>query len=223
MSIPVKLIVFLVIGTFLMGIPILWLSQRYGIKYWKATMLTIVLTITGTIGTLLMYWIENGYIGGISFYGAVFFVPIAFLFISPVLKIKYKKAMDLCAVGECIMLALMKIHCIMGGCCIGRVLFINSDGIDIRFPSRIAEMIFALVIFTVLFYWAIKNKHTGELYVWYLILYGCVRFILNIFREVWVEKEMPLPYGNIWSLISVLIGIIALVIINNKEKKQQPT
>ena len=123
MGISTKLIVFLIMGTILMGIPIFLLSPKYKIKYLKSAVLTILLTIVGTIGTFLMFWVENLRIGGISFYGAVFLVPVVFAFIALILDIPYGKIMDMCAVGECIMLALMKVHGMLSGCCIGRELF----------------------------------------------------------------------------------------------------
>lgn len=213
----VKLLVFLVIGTVAMSIPILAVCGKYQISRWKGLVATIVLTVTGTAGTFLMYYVENGRFGGLSFYGAVFLVPIVFIAIPPLLNISYGEIMDLCAIGECIMLALMKVHCMLGGCCLGRKLFITEEGTLIRFPSRTAELLTAIAIFCVLLYWALKNKNRGEFYPLYLILYGATRFVLNIFREAWVTKEMLLPFGNIWSIIAIVIGGIWLILIRKRK------
>jgi len=209
---------FLAIGTILMGVPICFVAKKYGIRIWKACIATILLTVSGTAGTMLMYYIENGGIGGLSFYGAVFLVPVVFIFISLLLRIPYGEIMDLCAVGECIMLALMKVHCILGGCCIGRVLYTADDGTAVRFPSREVELVVALILFAVLLRWALKKKHSGQLYAWYLLLYGSTRFVLNIFREAWVVKTTLLPIGNIWSLIAIAIGTLWLAMVRKRAK-----
>lgn len=211
-----KLIVFLAVGTVAMGIPIMIMSARYEVAMWKAVPTILMLTISGTAGTFLMYYVENQRFGGLSFYGAVFLVPIVFLVVAPILQVSYGKEMDFCAVGECIMLALMKFHCIIGDCCLGRVLWVLSDGTLIRFPSRLAEMVVAFILFVILYRWAMQGKNHGELYIWYIILYGSSRFVLNIFRESWVTKEMILPFGNIWSLAAVTIGAILMLAVWKK-------
>lgn len=212
-----KLLVFLLIGTIAMGTPLLKMANNYGISKGKILILTLMLTIMGTAGTFLMYYVENRYWGGLSFYGAVFLVPVMFLAVAPILQIPYSSAMDFCAVGECVMLALMKIHCIIGGCCQGRVLFKIPSGELIRFPSRIVEMSVAIVLFAVLFQWSQKGNKHGVLYSWYMLLYGCTRFGLNILREAWVEKNMILPFGNIWSLVAIVVGGIWLISIRKNE------
>lgn len=202
--------IFLLIGTVLMGIPIVFIAKAYGIKLWKGIVATVLLTVSGYAGTYLMFYIENHSFGGVSFYGAVFFVPIAFIFAADLLKISYEKAMDLCAVGECIMLALMKVQCFLGGCCRGRDLFTLTDGTVISFPSRLAESAVALALFVLLFAWAIKKKNQGKLYGWYLILYGSARFLLNFMRKEYVTTDMVIPFGHLWSLIAIGLGVFWL-------------
>ena len=215
-----KLLIFLAIGTILMGVPIAITAKKYEIRLWKACFFTILLTVFGTLGTFLMYYIENGVFGGLSFYGAVFLIPIAFAAVSLILRIPYGKIMDLCAIGECIMLALMKVHCMIGGCCRGRVLFTSAEGKAILFPSREAELIVALMLFAILFSWALKKKNFGQLHAWYFLLYGITRFILNIFREAWVTKEMFLPIGNIWSIVAIIIGCVWLLLFQKSQQKK---
>lgn len=206
------LALFLSIGTVLMAVPIAFVSRKYGISLWKGLVATILLTVFGTLGTFIMYFIESGGIGGTSFYGAVFFVPVAFALVALLLRIPYGRIMDLCAVGECIMLALMKVQCQIYGCCGGRLLFTTGEGVAVYFPSQIVELVVALALFALLLCWALKGKRRGMLYPWYLVLYGSIRFVLNIFREAWVTKDMLLPYGNIWSLVAIAIGIVWLVL-----------
>ena len=201
--------------------PIVLQARWYKVNIIKSVVVSIPLTTIGTIGTLLLFYIESdGRIGGTSFYGAVFFVPVAFLPLSSLLRIKYSELMDLCAPAECAMLVVMKMRCLLSGCCEGRVLYTNDIGTQVRFPSQIVEMVIAILLCVVLLIIAHNKKSHGSIYPWYMILYGATRFILNIFREEWVASDMILPYGNIWSLVSLAIGIISLIIINKKKKTE---
>lgn len=217
-----QLLAFLIAGTALMGVPIVFVSHKYGIRIWKGFVATVLLTVTGTVGTFLMYYLENGKWGGLSFYGAVFLVPIVFLCVAPILKIPYRELTDLSAIGECIMLALMKVHCLINTCCMGRVLFTAADGTAVLFPSREVELVNALIIFFILLRWALKGKNRGELYPWYLLIYGSARFVLNIFRQAWVDKTMLLPVGNIWSIIAIAIGIIWILLLRRHKAEKNP-
>lgn len=213
--------IFLLVGTIAMFFPIWHIGKKRGLTLWKNVLISILLTISGTVGTLIMYFVETGGFGGISFFGAVFLVPIMFMLIAPLLKVPYREVMDQCAVGECIMLALMKIHCILGGCCKGRILFTKADYTVIRFPSREVEMAVALLIFAVLFYWFIKGKKQGQLYPWYLVIYGVLRFGLNLLREHPKDMKFPLPNGNIWSIVAIVIGVVWLLIIYYRKTDKQ--
>ena len=216
-----KLVAFLAVGTVLMGVPIIRVAKEYDLRTEKALALTILLTITGTLGTYLMYYAENGNWGGLSFFGAVFLVPIVFLAVSFILQVPYGEAMDLCAIGECIMLALMKIHCMLGGCCKGRLLFVTQSGTEIIFPSRPIELVVALILFYLLYRWAISRKRTSELYAWYLLLYGGTRFVLNFLRADTKTIFFGMAVGGIWALCAVVIGATCLLTRNRFRRKLQ--
>ena len=56
-----------------MLIVMLYLRKFYGLSVWKTILLSVLLTLSGTIGTKLLFWIENGSFSGVSFFGAIFF------------------------------------------------------------------------------------------------------------------------------------------------------
>lgn len=216
---PVTLLLFLSVGTVLMFFPIWRMNKAAKAPLWKSIVLSVALTVTGTVGTMLMFYVENGYFSGISFFGAVFFVPVVFPLVALALKIPYGQIMDRCAAGECVMLALMKVQCLLGGCCIGRVLGTTAGGEVIRFPSRLAEMAVAAVLFVILFTWFKKGKRPGLLYPWYMILYGIARFGLNFLRDL--PAYTFLPFGNIWSLVAIVLGLTWLLFAKNKQVQRQ--
>lgn len=203
-----------------MLIPTMIQSAWYKIKVPKSILLTLCLTIAGTMGTYIMFFVENGWIGGTSFFGAVFFVPIPFFWVAHLMKLPYGDVMDLCAPAECMMLFVMKIQCQLSGCCAGRILFESSDGVAVRFPSQIAEMINAVFLLTVLMVIAYQKKHRGELYPLYILLYGITRFILNFFRQDFVTTTMIIPFGTIWSIVAMVLGMVWLIVLRNTRKKK---
>ena len=177
-----KTIIALSVGTVAMLILMLIIGIRYRLKLWKCVPVALILTITGTIGTYIWFFVENSWFGGRSYYGAVFIVPIAFIAISRLMRIPYGEILDLCAPSECVMLAIMKYQCFIDGCCGGRVMFYTHEGTEVLFPSQIVELVNALVLMLVLMIMVFVPKFRGKIYPWYLVLYGTTRFILNWFR-----------------------------------------
>ena len=185
-------------------------GRYYQLPVWKRILLGLASTGAGLLGTKILSWIESGNFNGRSFFGVVFFAPIMLMLFAWIIRMKIPDMLDMCAPAECLILAFMKVNCIISDCCIGMVLYQTKYGKDIRFPSQIVECLTAVLLMVVLMFMLIKKIGRGKLYAWYMILYGIVRFALNLLREtkpfVWI-----LPAGNFWSLISIIIGVIIIV------------
>jgi prolipoprotein diacylglyceryltransferase len=156
------------------------------------------------IGTGEVKW------GGTSFYGAVFGIPIVFLLISKLLKIRYAYIMDYCAPAGGAMLIAMKYRCISCGCCEGRVIRILEDGTEILFPSQLIELLIGAALCVVLVVLALKKNNKGVLYPYFLVMYGSTRFIMNFFRGDLTGRILFIPNGHLWSICAVLIGGVLL-------------
>lgn len=205
-----KTIVVLFLGTCAMMIPIMILMKRYKVCMIKGIPVAFILTITGTIGTYIWYFVESSWFGARSFYGAVFIVPLAFTYVAKWMHIPYGALMDFCAPAECVMLAIMKYQCFIDGCCAGKTLYwIAADG-SVVFPSQIVELVNALLVMAILMKLAFSEKNRGKIYGWYLVIYGGTRFVLNLFREDTRALLLGLPAGNLWSLLAVFVGILWL-------------
>ena len=197
------------------GMLILMLLRRKyfpQIQLWKYPLISILLTMAGVAGAMLMFYIETGSFGGTSLFGSIFFIP---LFLLPVLLlgIPFSTLMDLCAPAECLMLVLMKLDCLLSGCCFGKYL----PSLEIQFPSQIVEMITFFVIMLLLLRLERNEKNRGRIYGHYLIIYGIARFILNWFRYgvkpfVWI-----LPAGNFWSLVAIALGFTWISLIKKSK------
>lgn len=214
MNDPILLIA-LIVGTVLMCILIALQMKWYSVQCWKSIAVSVAIIFTGLIGAEFWFYLENGYWEGRSFYGAVFFCPITFFFVAKLLRIEYLQTLDFGATAGCLVLAVLKIQCIMEGCCQGIILYVNEAHMYVRFPSQIVEFVCALILTAVLLVLSYNIKYRGRIYPITLILYGSTRFILNLFRDDWGRAEqmnLPLPIGNFWSLAAVIIGVTWLII-----------
>lgn len=214
-----RLLVYLSIGTIAMLVPIMMQGAWYRVNWYKRILIAVLLAFAGTLGTFMLYYIENGQFGGTSFFGAVFFVPILFFPVSKMLRISYNLLMDLCAPAECAMLAIMKVQCYLTDCCGGRRFLL--DGKEFVFPSQLTELANALILGVVLLLISRKNKNQGKLFPWYMILYGVTRFVLNLLRDVADMAYLPLPLGNFWSLVSIAIGGVWLIWARRRTGKEE--
>ena len=119
------------------------------------------------------------------------------------------------------MLALIKVDCLVTQCCQGMVLGVTADGVEVRFPSQIAEMVDFLILCVVLFLLSRAPKRRGKIFPLFLILYGSNRFVLNLLREEMTQTEYWLPIGNLWSAIAMVVGIVWLLILHNRDLDRQ--
>ena len=67
----------------------------------------------------------------------------------------------------------------------------------------------ALGITLVLLLLLCRGKHAEKLYPLYLVIYGGTRFVLNFLRET-RPFVLAVPAGHLWSLVSILIGLLWL-------------
>ncbi len=193
----------------------IYLGGLYGIEKKKSFISAVWLLFSGMFGMFMMCFIESGKFYGGSFFGAVFIVPLCMYPLAKVLKVEYGDIMDMCAPTGCVVLSILKFKCHLEGCCYGRLFMTNSYAY--RFPSQIVECAVALVLAAVMLLIMVKGNHRTMVYPILLVSYGITRFILNLLRQThgWLG---PLPAGNVWSLLAIIIGCIVLV--RNKRKQK---
>lgn len=213
-------IIFIVLGTIMMLVVAFILKKDYELSPLKTVLISVSLTVVGVLSVMLMYFVENGKIGGVSFFGAVFFVPLLLYPVSLLLKMPYKEYLDISAPMVAIMLTVMKINCLIAGCCYGKVLYYDTESNPVRFPCQLSEMLVALIIALILII-CIKGKLLKSLiYPSFMVLYGVTRFILNFLRET-NDFIFGLAIGNIWAIVATIIGVawIALFYFFQRKKK----
>lgn len=161
--------------------------------------------------------ITNSSSGKFSLFGLILFTPIFIFIICKFFKIKFKEFYDKVTISIIFTIICMRLLCIISGCCYGKFIYSNVS----RYPIREIEI--ALNITYLLFYYLFKNKlKTGLSYPIYMIYYGIIRFILQFFRNYNGLWNTNIAFGHIWSIISIVIGVISIIIIlkgNNKDTK----
>lgn len=214
------LLVVLVIGVILMSLLIMLQMRQYDVALWKSVPIAVFLVLAGVVGSYIWYFVENLSFGGRSFYGAVVLSPIIFLPVSRLLRLSYSDTMDFIAPAGCVTLAMVKIDCLLNRCCQGKILYVNQDDIFVRFPSQIVEMVVFLIISAILMCMVSRKKYRGTIYPWFLVLYGASRFVLDFFRDIKVPYALGLSAGSFWSLCSIIVGLILLLIVRYRHKHQ---
>lgn len=198
-------------------------APAFNIKSYKAVIITILLVIYGCIGAKILFLIENpsefSLSGGMSFFGSVFFVPIAIAVTALVSRIRISKCMDFIAIYIPLILAFMRIGCYFNGCCGGRTCTIG----DTSFvpPMQLIECFFDIIIFSLLYASERKNniKYSGEQYPKFMIMYAIIRMVMEFFRET--EKNIfGMSSGQWFSIVSFLIGTAALILLGVKQKRK---
>lgn len=211
-----ELAIFLVMGTVAM-LAVMFLERiDYKIPVWKTVIISVLLTLAGLAGAKLMRFIEAGVFAGESYFGAVFFAPVLMIFVAMLLRVQIFAVLDMCAPAECIMLALLKVNCFIQGCCGGKTF--ELFGASFVFPSQLLEMLNGIVLMFVLLIMVRHERSRGRIYPWYMILYGVTRFILNFFRDT-KPFILGIPAGHLWSIVSVIAGIVWIILVSVYSKK----
>ena len=214
------LYLFLGVGTLAMFFAMFLCRKKYQIPVWKTVCLCILLTAIGLLGTKIMAFIESGSFAGRSFFGAVFLIPVLMSVLALAFREKISAVLDMTAPSVCVMLALMKVKCLIDGCCGGKVIYHNSQFQPVFFPSQAVEAAVALCIAILLIILILKGKFVGEIYPVFMIGYGITRFGLNFFRYAYRPIFIGLAVGNIWALVSIAVGVIWIAVSVVRKKKK---
>ena len=195
-------------------------GKQYGLSNAQIILLAVSFGVIGYPSVKLMFLLENGVWGGLSFFGAVFFAPVFIIPFVLILKIGYKDSLDLLVSGGILINGVMKINCFINGCCYGIVMSHAADGSEIRFPSQLVEMAVSFAICILMITLIRKGKCRGIIYPMFLVIYGIARFVLNYLRET-EDVLVGLSIGNIWSLVAAIIGSIWLLVYFSKKNNAQ--
>ncbi len=207
-----SLIILLTAGTLFNFFWLCAFKDRIRITWITAIPLAILHTLLGVV-CVKVFAVAEAFgdpasIGGMSLYGGVFMMPIAYYLGSKVFKRDPKAVFD--TFTFCMIFTLMcaRINCIVSGCCYGNPMpFFTTR--TVRWPTREMEIIFYVILFICLSRKYIRKQSDGEIYPIYMVTYGIFRFFNEWLRHS--DTQSAFHKAHIWSVLAILIGVSILL------------
>ena len=186
-------------------------AKLYNLTYLKAISLSVVLATIGFLSSKGLYIIEhlpeslkNGFsVSGQSFFGILFFVPIAAFILGRFWGLNALESVDIGAPAIVLYMMFLRIGCMLNGCCGG--IFIGS----FQIPTQLIEALGNAVIFLQLSKAEGSDQYKGKIYPLLMISYGVFRFFLEFLRQTYTYL-LGFSSGQVYSIISIIIGSIWL-------------
>ena len=151
-----------------------------------------------------------------SLFGFVFFMPIAFWIGAKITKRKFPDVLDAFSLPMISALVCARVNCLVTGCCIGRAI---SGTNGLRWPTREAEIIYYLIFVGYFAPKVWKGKTKGEVYPWYMLTYGVLRFVLETFR--YSDAGTIFHLSHFWAIISFCIGLTFVIELRENKKRRK--
>lgn len=170
-----------------------------------AVLLCAAFSVFSVISAILFAILEQALrgetisIGAISTYGVYFICPVMILLLSRLLHWDGRRMLDIYALYALPSLFLLRINCLICGCCGGRP--IGNTGL--YWFTREAEMVFYAVVMIVLLRREKRGVAPGTAFPLLMASYGVFRFVEEWFRTG--DGWLHLAHG--WSVIAVIIGL----------------
>lgn len=203
----------LMMGVGFLAMLLLMMRRRklYGFSPLAASMLTVLVMVSGVVGCKVLYILENLKVffengismGGFSFFGAVFLIPISIMLFHRAFSKSVSSLLD--AVSPCValMITVMRVGCFLNGCCGGST--VEVLGYSFKWPTQAMESIGDTVILLWLLEAERENRNRGQLYPMFLFSYGVLRFLIEFFRDT-PKNWLWLSHGQWFSILAVLIA-----------------
>lgn len=190
-----------------LGICSVWLfvmRKRLNIRPLTSAMLGVTYTLFGVLSVKLFAFLETGFssasFGNMSLFGGVFFMPVCFYVTAKIVKVSERELVDVVTPSMLFMLLLMRINCLLSGCCKGVII----SGTGHRFPSREAEILLYIVLIVCFCYQVLRKQSNGTVYPVFMLSYGVFRFVMEFFRAT--EPQTLFHMAHLWALLSAVFG-----------------
>ena len=210
------LLVMLAAATVFAAVWLILMRKRLDMHPAVAVLLAVAHTAAGVFCVKAFAFLESGgsNAGGMSLYGAIFFLPVLYYFGAKLTKRPVSAVFDLFTI--CIMgtLLLARINCIFSGCCIGKML---PGSESLRWPTREMEIVFYIVMIPILIRRIRRNTLPGSAFPIYLAAYGSFRFFVEFLRESEYVAGI-FHISHLWSVIAICIGASVYLEMASKQK-----
>lgn len=218
----------LLIGAIGMGIYVWHHRDVYHFNGVKTVLFTILLTIVGFSGAKLLFVLENLRValeegislGGVSFFGSVFLIPLLMPLIGYLFHLLADETMDICGPCVAIMICCMRLGCYLQGCCGGWELCLGN--LCFSWPTQALESIGDFTIFLLLAHWQKDEKRRGQLYPLFMLFYSLMRFGVEFLRDT-PKDWMFLSHGQWFALVAIVAATIWLALMRHKNNENNMT
>lgn len=194
--------------------------KRFTLSVFKCILFTLLLTVSGVLGAKILYilenfksTIENGIsLGGMSFFGSVFLIPIMMPLVGKLFKLKLGETLDICGPCVALMIAFMRLGCFMQGCCGGWVA--NFGNVQFVWPTQLMEFVGDIAILIWLLHFERLNQMRNKLYPLFMISYSVLRFFIEFLRykaDLW----LGLGHGQWFAMLAIIVGLIWIYVCKN--------
>lgn len=203
-------------------------ARRRGLPEERIVDMCLLIIVAAVLGSRLLYilielpyYIDNPVAifqirsGGLSFHGGLVAGIAVGLWYTRRHKLPQGIVADLAAPYLALGYALVRIGCLLNGCCFGYpssvpwALPAAYRDPTLRHPTQIYAMLASLIIFAILLYRRNKTRFHGQLMVEYVFYYSIYRFIVEFFREVSSHVGF-LTLGQAASLIAAVGALVAI-------------
>lgn len=166
--------------------------------------------------------------GGLSYFGGIIGGVIGANWVIRRRRLGFWRTVDMAAPLLALSFGIGKIGCWLNGCCNGKpttswlgVVFTNPQSectlLNQKiWPAQLFNSASGFLTFVLLF-WVVRNhkKYDGQVFIWYLYLYGATSFVVEFFRYIPVHILGLTP--NQWTaLIIIPLGYIASRFLRNR-------
>lgn len=183
------------------------------IKWYVTIILSLLVAVFGVISAMIFAKIEGAITknpdGNMSIYGGIFFMPIFCLLGALIFRRSKRTVLDVFTLPIVSVATLARVNCLIKGCCLG----LEIPGTNFRWPTREAELVFDIIFLIVIARMTAKKRFKGYNYPIYLISYGTFRFIIQWFRAEGFSVWGALTLSHLWSILSVLSGLVILLLL----------
>lgn len=177
------------------------LTDRFG----AAALLCFAFSVFSVVSALLFAMLEQALsgqpvsVGAISTYGVYFICPSMILLLAKLLHWNGRQLFDIYALYALPSLFLLRINCLISGCCGGRPIGETA----LHWFTREAEIAFYAAMLVVLLRREKRGATPGTAFPLLMACYGAFRFVEEWFRTG--DGWLHLAHG--WSVIAVIVGL----------------
>jgi len=206
-----------------------WQAKKVGLPGEKMLEMSLWIMVAAIIGSRLLHVLFEWPIyadnpleilavrgGGLYFHGGLAGGIIAGLWYTHRHRLPQGKVADLVAPFLVLGYSIVRIGCLLNGCCFGQpsnmfwALPAAQMDSTLRHPTQLYAFFAGLLIFAVLLWRRNRTRFHGQLFLEFILYYSIYRFIVEFYRDVNLQVAAFLTLGQAASLIVALAAIVAI-------------